>query len=260
MALFTLPLRLLPLLLLGSLHPNAFAQQGAMALLRPARQAEPQGRAPARTTSLESVLEELKTAHHASFIYRSELVKDKFVSFGGLVFPSWEDKLTYAVTASGLRVEKTRQNVFIISGPKLPASSPQSIGVGAGPGAAGPVEALAPVAPVALVVQGQVSGPDQAALPGVTVLVKGTTNGTTTDAGGNFSLSLPDATATLVVSAIGFVTQEVALGGRTQLTIVLQTDVQALEEVVVVGYAVQKKADLTGPSRKSARPTLPAFR
>ncbi len=89
-------------------------------------------------------------------------------------------------------------------------------------------------------------GPDNAPVPGVTFLVKGTTNGTTTDVSGNFTLSLPDATATLVISAIGFVTQEINLEGRTKVNVTLQTDVKALEEVVVLGYTTQKKSDLTG--------------
>ncbi|MBC6988721.1 TonB-dependent receptor [Hymenobacter sp. BT491] len=100
--------------------------------------------------------------------------------------------------------------------------------------------------PADVTVSGRVTQANGEGLPGVTVLVKGTTNGTTTDTGGNFTLNLPDANATLVISAIGFVTQEVSLQGRTQLNVALQTDVKALEGVVVIGYQTQKKSDLTG--------------
>jgi TonB-linked SusC/RagA family outer membrane protein len=70
-------------------------------------------------------------------------------------------------------------------------------------------------------------------------------NGTITDADGKFSLNVSPG-ATLIVSYIGYVTQEVAMGNRTDLRIVLSEDTQALEEVVVVGYGVQKKINLTG--------------
>jgi len=100
--------------------------------------------------------------------------------------------------------------------------------------------------PVETTVTGRVTQANGEGLPGVTVVVKGTTNGTTSDADGNFTLSLPDASGTLVISAIGFITQEVALQGRTQVSVVLQTDVKSLDDVVVIGYTTQRKADLTG--------------
>ncbi|MDR1601159.1 MAG: TonB-dependent receptor plug domain-containing protein, partial [Tannerella sp.] len=89
---------------------------------------------------------------------------------------------------------------------------------------------------------------DQAGEPviGANILEKGViANGTITDVDGKFGLDVSSG-ATLVVSFIGYVTQEIAPGNRTQLQIILQEDAQALEEVVVVGYGTQKKANLTG--------------
>lgn len=85
-------------------------------------------------------------------------------------------------------------------------------------------------------------------LPGATVLLKGsTTVGTTTDGDGRFTLNVPENSApTLVVSSIGYASQEVALNNRTKLEISLVADAKSLNEVVVVGYGTQKKADLTG--------------
>lgn len=246
MSLYTQSVRLLPLLLAGSLHAAAQTQNAVAVLSHPTQQTPPFGGRPAvRGTSLESILQEIRATHHAFFLYRSELIKDKFVNLEALSFRTWEEKLTYAVTVSGLRIEKTDRNVYIISGPKNTGNSLQSIVTGAGPSAPEQIASLT-VSPAAVTVQGQVTGPDNTPMPGVTVVVKGTTNGTTTDANGAFSLTLPDATATLVISAIGFVTQEISLQGRTQLNVALQTDVKALEEVVVVGYGTQRKADLTG--------------
>lgn len=83
-------------------------------------------------------------------------------------------------------------------------------------------------------------------LPGVSISLKGTTTGTTTNADGSFSLSVPDNNARLVISFIGYVTQEVAVGNQTTINVTLRPDVKALEEVVVVGFGTQKKADVTG--------------
>lgn len=81
---------------------------------------------------------------------------------------------------------------------------------------------------------------------GVNVLVKGTTNGVITDMDGNFTLLNVPEDAILQVSFIGYVTQEIKIGNKTNINITLLEDAQALDEVVVVGYGTQKKANLTG--------------
>ena len=80
---------------------------------------------------------------------------------------------------------------------------------------------------------------------GVNVLVKGTTNGTLTDLDGRFSLDVPND-AVLEVSYIGYSSQIIKVGGQNSLDITLMEDTQALDEVVVVGYGVQKRASVTG--------------
>jgi TonB-linked SusC/RagA family outer membrane protein len=79
---------------------------------------------------------------------------------------------------------------------------------------------------------------------GASVAVKGTTNGTISDTSGKFSLSVPEK-GTLVISYIGYQTQEIPIGNETDLLILLEENLQTLDEVVVVGYGVQKKASLT---------------
>ncbi|WP_207219938.1 SusC/RagA family TonB-linked outer membrane protein [Emticicia agri] len=96
-------------------------------------------------------------------------------------------------------------------------------------------------------VKGKVTEADKnEGLPGVSVLIKGTNKGTTTDADGNYSLVVPDNQAVLVFSIVGFEPQEVIVGNRTTIDIALKTDVRSLGEVVVVGYGVQKKETVTG--------------
>ncbi|MFD3000173.1 SusC/RagA family TonB-linked outer membrane protein [Pontibacter toksunensis] len=98
----------------------------------------------------------------------------------------------------------------------------------------------------AVPVSGRVVGDDGQGVPGATVMVKGTTIGTATDANGNFTLNVPNGTGTLVVSFIGYKRQEVPINNRSSINISLATDARALEEVVVTGYATQEKKDLTG--------------
>jgi len=89
------------------------------------------------------------------------------------------------------------------------------------------------------------SSDDGTGLPGVNVLEKGTTNGTVTDASGNYSISVQPG-ATIMFSFIGYKTQEVIVANQTALDVPLATDVTALNEVVVVGYGEQQKKDVTG--------------
>jgi TonB-linked SusC/RagA family outer membrane protein len=98
--------------------------------------------------------------------------------------------------------------------------------------------------------QGKViTADDQQPLPGASVLVKGTTRGTTTDAQGTFRLSVPD-NATVVISGIGYASQEIAVGSQSYLNVTLQLDVQQLNEVVVTALGISKaKKDLTYASQ-----------
>ncbi|MGI4834294.1 MAG: SusC/RagA family TonB-linked outer membrane protein [Janthinobacterium lividum] len=95
-------------------------------------------------------------------------------------------------------------------------------------------------------VSGKVTSDDGEALPGVTVVVKGTTTGATTNADGGYSLTVPDNNAVLIFSSVGFVRKEVAVGRGTNLSPTLTPETQALNEVQVVGYGTQKKSQVTG--------------
>lgn len=91
-----------------------------------------------------------------------------------------------------------------------------------------------------------VSGEDNFPLPGVSILVKGTTTGTVTDVDGNFRISVPSESSVLVFSFIGFVSQEVVVGSQSTLSVLLSPDTKSLQEVIVVGYGEQKKETITG--------------
>ncbi|WP_044238078.1 SusC/RagA family TonB-linked outer membrane protein [Flexithrix dorotheae] len=89
------------------------------------------------------------------------------------------------------------------------------------------------------------SDEDGEPLPGVSILVKGTTNGTTSDLDGNYSLMVPEGSS-LQFSYIGYNTQEIVVGNQTEINIVLEQDLEQLDEVVVVGYGTQKKVNVIG--------------
>jgi TonB-linked SusC/RagA family outer membrane protein len=95
-------------------------------------------------------------------------------------------------------------------------------------------------------ITGRVTDDKGAGLPGVTVLLKGTANATSTDANGTYALTVPNGSGTLVFSFIGYATQEVAISNRSSVNVTLPVDTKALEEVVVVGYGSQLKREVTG--------------
>src|SRR5690606_30437971 len=94
-------------------------------------------------------------------------------------------------------------------------------------------------------IQGTVKDVNGETLIGVSILVKGTTTGTTTDLDGNFSISAP-SNSTLIFKYIGFATQEVVITDQRQLYVVMETSGEELDQVVIVGYGTQKKVNLTG--------------
>lgn len=83
-------------------------------------------------------------------------------------------------------------------------------------------------------------------LPGVNILIKGSTVGTVTDIDGKYTIQVPDQEDILVFSFIGFTSREVSINGRSVINVSLEEEIHSLEEVIVTGYMTQRKADLTG--------------
>lgn len=90
------------------------------------------------------------------------------------------------------------------------------------------------------------SGEDGSELPGVNIVVKGTTIGTVTDLSGNYSLEVSDENSVLEISSVGFVTEQITVGNKTIINITLTPDITALSELVVIGYGTQEKSVVTG--------------
>ena len=95
-------------------------------------------------------------------------------------------------------------------------------------------------------ISGTVSDENGDPVPGVNVIVKGTSSGTVTDVSGEYRLNVPETAEALIFSFVGYASQEIEIGNRSTLDVQLATDAHQLSEVIVTGYTTQKKKDLTG--------------
>ncbi|MFC4873217.1 SusC/RagA family TonB-linked outer membrane protein [Negadavirga shengliensis] len=95
-------------------------------------------------------------------------------------------------------------------------------------------------------IQGKVNDESGDAIPGATVLVKGTNRGTATDIDGSFEILVSSPSDVLAISYVGYISREIEVGNQSEFTITLQPDMEALSEVVVVGYGTQRRRDVTG--------------
>lgn len=136
-----------------------------------------------------------------------------------------EDVLKKIAQGTGLKFKQVNSSIYVGKNQEEPIV----------------IEASAEVIEVTGVVKDETEFP----LPGVTVIEKGTTNGTVTDLDGKYTLTVQDG-ASLVYSFVGYVSQTIEVGGRNYIDVFLQDDVGDLDEIVVVGYGTQKKSNLTG--------------
>lgn len=176
--------------------------------------------------AIDEILKIIEKEFDVTFVYESELTKDLKVD--KKVFEGQSDFQTILLKISeltGLEYERIGNRNFLLKAPLT--------------------EEVA--ADVLEVISGRVTDAStDETLPGVSIVVKGTTRGTSTDAEGEFELNVPSLNDTLQFSFLGFETREVPIAGRTTLNIELQPSVLVGDDVVVVGYGTQTKRDLTG--------------
>lgn len=214
--------------------------------------------------ALKAVLTELETKHSVYFIYESEVINNKFVPSNQPSSQGLEESLKNLLKPLDLRFEKVKNNMYIIvatNNGKVQLNEITRNGANSLYADASGQRSLDVYEGIilktsqddfqnrtmAVTIKGRVTAQeDKSGLPGVNVLLKGSTNGTTTDGNGNYTLSVPEATGTLVFSYIGYTTEEVPINGRTTIDIAMVADIKSLSEVVVVGYGTQKKSDITG--------------
>ena len=215
-------------------------------------------------TALTQVLNEIKIRYNVTFLYQKKNVDGKFVTGEVQYNQPLTELLTEVLRPSGLHFEKVNATTYTIYAgrkpkavselspaaaapvPGLPATTPP------GPGrlASLPAPALSTSAEPTLTAQtvrGRVtSGDNNEPLPGVNIVVKGATTGATTNAGGEYQITIPNDNAVLVFSSVGYLRQEVSVRGRATVDVVLTVDTKSLSEVVVIGYGTRNRRDLTG--------------
>ncbi len=187
--------------------------------------------------TLESALKEVERNTKYLFLYdRADLPADHRVSIN-VKNESIDVVLRALLNGLPLSYKIFNKNIVIRNEPKLSVKQAEILI---------PNRFPAPEMAVKIIVTGKVLDDRGEGLPGVNVLLKGTQKGATTDVNGDFSLEIPDTKAVLVFSFVGYVSQEVTVGKSTSLEVRMQVDKKNLQEVVVIGYGTQTKANLTG--------------
>lgn len=179
---------------------------------------------------LKTALDRISQQADVKFVYSSRIVDARRKVSLQVQQQQLATVLTQLFAPLNLAYEVLKGQVVISRAPKTGAMLPASQATAA--------------AAADVTVTGRVADAKGGGLPGVTVVVKGTTQGTSTDGNGNFTLAVPSG-STLVFSSIGFVSQELPVTGPT-LNVVLAENTKALDEVVVIGYGTVRKRDLTG--------------
>ncbi|MBN8857642.1 MAG: SusC/RagA family TonB-linked outer membrane protein [Sphingobacteriales bacterium] len=196
-----------------------------------------------KTSSLQEFMQEFKKTYENIFYsYQSNTLKAVKVHYNELTRESNPDAvLREVLSTGGLQFEKI-QEVYIIKQKGAQQPAQENI--------AAPAVAFEAAAQADFLVKGHVSDAGSP-LAGVTVTEKGSTNATTTDTRGNFSLNISRSNATLVFTSVGFKTLEVAVDGRSQVSVVLEPAAQELEQVVVTSLGMKKEKRSLGYSISS---------
>jgi TonB-linked SusC/RagA family outer membrane protein len=246
-------------LLAGAIVSSAGGLCQAQVLARAGQFRQPVKESPASAgRSLRDALIALKNRYHINLLFENRLVEHQSVPVGTLrtTDGSLEASLQALLDPAGLTFRRIKEGSYMVIPTKQDSRTVM----------AEPLRASQPVAGISVpllmttavsfssvssigdqAVRGVVrDSTNGQSLPGVSVVLKGSQRGTTTDANGAFRIDVPDANAVLIFSFIGFGTKEVAVGNQTNLAISLKSSDQALSEVVVVGYGTQRKESLTG--------------
>jgi TonB-linked SusC/RagA family outer membrane protein len=183
---------------------------------------------------LLTVIKDLEKELHINFAYQKKHLDGKYVHFQPMNGKSLEVYLAEVLNPLKLTFKKV-EDIYVIQ--------PMQEGVyRIQPPSTNPLPANKPTSAYAVTISGNVTSQDDGQpLPGVNVLLKGTTTGTTTGPDGSYSLTAPDVNGTLVFSFIGYAPQEVAIAGRTTINVVMAQEAQALNEIVVTALGIERE-------------------
>lgn len=191
---------------------------------------------------LKVVLEEFEKKHSISIAYKSELIDNRKVSTEFKPTGSLEEDLASILKKHGLNLRKIRRSFYVVEKGSLLNKGNSDLGQKT----KNTLDAdYGLVQELAIIVKGEVTSQnDGQSIPGVNIVIKGTSIGTVTDMNGNYNLEAPED-AILVFSSIGFITKEEPVNARTSIDVTLEEDLKNLDEVVVVGYSEQRKVSMT---------------
>ena len=208
--------------------------------------------------SLKAVLSEYEQFYGVRFNYAAKLVNDKFVSPKKAKAKTLDESLMRLLPPLGLKYEKLNDELVFITEDKqskLKKLGPKKVNQNRNAtlplGVLPHVQANRFGTPIPVAIEKRISGTvtdftDGSTVPGVNVLVKGTTIGTITNAEGQYNLTVPDDATTLVFSSIGYEQEEVTIANQSVIDLVMSPSIEQLSEVVVIGYGTREKKDLTG--------------
>lgn len=211
-----------------------------------------------KSASLKSVLEEIQTRYNVYFTYDTDLIDGQFIETDKHTLDAepLEQLLSSYLKPLKLSFKKVKENYYVIYEEKEQKVLEKVQGIVPPQSNQASLNLVASIKPVFYLDQQQVMEQTITGtvtdletgdpLPGVNILAKGTTTGTVTDIEGKYRLTVADDITTLVFSSIGYTTEEVEIQDRTTIDVTLAPDIQALSEVVVVGYGEQKKVTVTG--------------
>ncbi len=182
-----------------------------------------------KKVSLKEVFKTITDQSEFKFIYNNDVVNDNQIVSVSLQDARVEDILDEILPKHNLEYKVIDRQVIVF--PTKDSSNP---------------EMILPSGDQQKTISGKVTSEQGMALPGVTVVIPGTTVGTVTSIDGDYSLQVPADTKSLLFSFIGMKTQEVTIGNKTTINITLEAENIGLEEVIAVGYATQKKANIVG--------------
>lgn len=174
-----------------------------------------------RDVTIKELIKEIERQTAIHFVYNDDAINGRTVRNVAANNLAWNQLLAPILQQGGLSFEKLTDNMVVIKAESKAARNAQHV------------------------IKGTVVTSNGQPLSGASVVEKGTNNGISTDENGAFTLAVSDANTTLVFSIIGYVTQEL-VPSSTDVRIVMEEDLSALEEVVVVGYGTRRKANLTG--------------
>lgn len=203
---------------------------------------------------LKAVLASLEKRFHVYFTFESQVIENKFIPAEMKMTEDLEETLTNVLTPLKLRFKKISEKYYTIYPKGESKEREKDINMNVEfdriqrytPETTFTANLKRELRTMAITVTGTVTDEGKMSLPGVNVLEKGTSNGTATDASGKYTLSVSGENSVLVFSFIGYTNIEVPVGARSVIDVSLQPSVQALEEVVVIGYGSVERKDLTG--------------